>query len=238
MSIWDDLDNEEYMESNKKLKRVSIAMNCVLWMLGVLLIALGAYSLNALKGVSELLDISLPSGVIVIGVFFVVLTIVGCYASYRERLGGLAIYTMLMLLLLVCLVGIGAGTFSYRSEVMGKLGDAWYHASDGTKNVTQRVFKCCGWTNTTDKPVYGAFCYNTTEYYYTPLVYADQLPYNKSCNSAITSKVQDYLYVAATAAVVIGVIEFVAVLVSLFLVVRVCRNPRRDSARLLGSDGL
>ena len=78
MSIWDDLDNESYIKQNKTLKKVLMAMNFVLWVLGVLLIALGSYSLSALKGVSELLDITLPAGVIVLGIFFVLITIMGC----------------------------------------------------------------------------------------------------------------------------------------------------------------
>lgn len=52
---------------------------------------LGSLSLVKLQGMSKLLDISLPSGLIVLGVFFIILTFVGCYASYKERLGGLAI---------------------------------------------------------------------------------------------------------------------------------------------------
>lgn len=60
-------------------------------MLGVLLVIIGSVAISALKGVGKLLDISLPSGLIVLGVFFIVLTSVGCYTSHRERLGGLAI---------------------------------------------------------------------------------------------------------------------------------------------------
>jgi hypothetical protein len=220
MSIWDDLDNEAYMQKNKNLKRTSIIMNVILWVLGILLIAFGGYSVDGLKGVSELYSISLPAGVIVLGVFFVALTILGCYASYKERVGGLAIYTILMLILLICLIGIGGGTFKYRSEVMEKFGDAWEDASEGTRNVTQKYFNCCGWNSTSDFPAPNCLKYDNGTWV--------PEPHKEPCKDKIVNFARKYLYVAACAALVIGLIEFVAVLVSVFLVVRYCRNPRSD----------
>jgi hypothetical protein len=35
MSIWDDLDNEAYLQKNKSLKKVLIVMNGVLWVCDV-----------------------------------------------------------------------------------------------------------------------------------------------------------------------------------------------------------
>lgn len=55
------------------------------------MIALGSYSLKALKGVSELVEITLPAGVIVLGIVFFLLTLWGIYAALSERAGGLAI---------------------------------------------------------------------------------------------------------------------------------------------------
>jgi len=220
MGFYDDYDNEAYVTTNRRFKKVIIAMNVILGILGLLLVILGGVTLTKLKGVSKVLDISLPSGLIVLGVFFMVLTIVGCYTSYRERLGGLAIYTVLMLILLICLVGVGVGIFQYRENVIDKLGDAWKKSSDGTRNATQDYFHCCGWTNHT---LPGTNCLNGTGSLKDPTI--------KDCAQTLISLSKKYLYEAATTAVVIGIIEFVAVLISLVLVIRVCRNPR--SARLL-----
>jgi len=231
MSVWDDdpfLARRRGQLGGKKLKRTIYGLNVFLWLLGLILLALGSYSLSALKEVKALLPIYIPSGLVVIGVFFLVLTMAGCYTTSREKLGGLLIYTILMLVLFICLIGVCGGIFAYRGKVVDKLGDSWLKADDDARNTAQTVFKCCGWNETHSFP--GTKCLvNGTSF-------GEEIPDpdKPACKTRIVSFTREYLYVSASGSAVIGVIEFAAVLVSLVMVVRMCRNPYKNFDR----DGL
>jgi len=215
------------------LKVPLIFFNCILWILGVILIALGGYVLSQLDNLTELTSISLPSGLIVLGVFIIILTVIGCVVAYKEKLVGLIFFTIFMLILLVCLIGVGGGAFAYRNKAATPLSQAWGGASDQQRNFVQNYFTsqdaagvvvpCCGWTrNGNNVPLQpGSHCViNATLGIYQPW---------PPCENLVVSFVQKNLYIAGSAGVAIGVIEFICMLFSLFLIVRLCRNPRSRS---------
>jgi len=299
------------------LKVPLIFFNAILWILGVILIALGGYSLKQLQQVQTLVSITVPAGIIVLGVFIVVLTVVGCVVAYKEKLVGLIFYTVVMLILLIALIGVGGGSFTYRSEVPSVLQKAWV-AAEATPNILgllQYQFQCCGWAtgdnssmanatsgpglnycvstnangtvtgpctptfNQTTGKVIGEDWENCTtcnstngttlELFFCPDTNLNEhqgdnvvLPnypnetfncntrlwgipvyecagpgtvsaYNPKgltgCANEITPFVEDRLYIAAVAGIVVGVIEFVCMLFSLFLIIRLCRSPRARS---------
>lgn len=250
-----------------------------------MLIALGGYSLNQLRSVSELVDVKLPAGIIVIGVFIVALTIVGCGVAYKEKLIGLIGYTVVMLILLICLIGVGGGAFSYRQNLRKPFTEAFKTSGPVIQNQIENYFSCCGWSVyndsfhhiTTDQYSRGTYrcvvpsenntyvdynlttCNNITvnnsyiddniTYFNTTVIEncttvfvnrtwhnstvyivkpADQMDAEglKRCDDIVIDYTQQRLYVAAVAGVVVGVIEFVCMLFSLFLIIRLCRSPR------------
>jgi len=202
------------------LKVPLIGFNVILWILGIVLIALGGYSLHELKDLSGIEDISIPAGLIVLGVFILILTIVGCVVAYKEKLVGLIFYTIVILILLICLIGVGGGAFAYRKNTYAPLQVAWENAGDAQRNFVQTKFVCCGWTNIDNnntRTYLGSNCNNAT------------VLINPPCDTILTSYVQSNLYIAGVAGVVIGVIEFVCMLFSLFLIIRLCRSPRSRS---------
>jgi len=279
------------------LKVPLIFFNAILWILGVVLIAIGGYALKELQSIKGLLDVTLPAGLVVLGVFIVVLTIVGCAVAYKERLVGLIFYTIVMLLLLICLIGVGGGAFTYREKTPELLKTAWMNQVSDTTGVRyyfENTFECCGWikgdnssmapSNSKTECVIAANtttpARNETQTVTTAVQFCDTCPdanatcypgngtapgapsipegcsrnqtleqtitvitingttymnttYNihnlKGCDDTVTNYVQDRLYVAAMAGVVVGVIEFICMLFSLFLIVRLCRSPRARS---------
>jgi len=185
------------------------------------LIALGGYSLHELKDLSGIEDISIPAGLIVLGVFILILTVVGCVVAYKEKLVGLIFYTIVILILLICLIGVGGGAFAYRKNTQAPLAVAWKNAGDGQRNYVQNRFGCCGWDDTGNntRSFTGSNCVvNGTANVDLP-----------PCDGLLVDYVQDNLYIAGVAGVVIGVIEFVCMLFSLFLIIRLCRSPRSRS---------
>jgi hypothetical protein len=208
------------------LKVPLIFFNAILWILGIILIALGGYALNELKNVKEIANITIPAGLIVLGVFIIILTVVGCVVAYKEKLVGLIFYTIIMLILLICLIGVGGGAFTYRNDAERPLAAAWTRATDAQRNVLQGYFVCCAWEETYSQP--GSNCIlNTTVVNGTKIIDVDES--KPPCRVVVVPYVQDRLYVAGVAGVVIGVIEFVCMLFSLFLIVRLCRSPRSRS---------
>jgi len=217
------------------LKVPLIVFNVILWILGIILIALGGYALDQLKKIEALENISIPAGLIVLGVFLLILTVVGCIVAFKEKLVGLIFYTILILILLICLIGVGGGAFTYRKNAEPPLYAAWLRVGAGPGVKVQDYFGCCGWD---DSGVNGT----RTDVRYTP---ADMtcmittqvgnetisVPNTSKppCKDKIVSFVQDNLYLAGVAGVVIGVIEFICFLFALFLIIRLCRSPRSRS---------
>jgi len=225
------------------LKVPLIGFNCILWLLGVILIALGGYSLSALKDLKQLANISIPAGLIVLGVFIIVLTVVGCVVAYKEKLVGLIFFTILMLILLVALIGVGGGAFTYRHDSAQILATAWGRATDQQRAFLETFFvsfpngpndpvPCCGWAQLQDgtRTDPSSYCiipaHNVT----------GQPPVNQTyhydrppCGPIINNFVDQKLYIAGAAGVAIGIIEFISMLFSLFLIIRLCRNPRSRS---------
>ncbi|EFA82836.1 hypothetical protein PPL_04531 [Heterostelium album PN500] len=202
------------------LKVPLIILNAILWILGIVLIACGGFALSKLSHLDDIINVSLPAGIIVIGVFFLVLTFIGCYVAYKEKLVGLVFYTVFMLVLLVCLIGVGGGAFTYRNNVEKPVGIAWYKATADEHKIAEDYFECCCWDLT--KPINescGTSCY-TIDPINNQTIRVDGKPY---CNQTITEYIQKNLYVAGAAGVTIGVIEFVSMLFALFLIVLISK---------------
>jgi len=223
------------------LKVPLIGFNCILWLLGVILIALGGYSLSKLKDLQSIANISIPAGLIVLGVFIIVLTVVGCVVAYKEKLVGLIFFTIFMLILLICLIGVGGGAFTYRNDSQTILATAWARATDQQRAFMENFFvsspsgpnnpvPCCGWiTLPAGNRTYPSSSCIIPAYNDTTGEHPASLKPYPPCGPIINDFVDHYLYIAGAAAVVIGVIEFISMLFSLFLIIRLCRNPRSRS---------
>jgi len=211
------------------LKVPLIVFNVILWILGIILIAVGGVALDALKKISGIESISIPAGLIVLGVFLLILTVVGCVVAYKEKLVGLILYTVLILILLICLIGVGGGAFTYRSNAAAPLHTAWQNAGTGAGVAAQNYFDCCGWDDVDGNRT--LVRYTATEQKCVIQVGNDTI-YNTAlppCGPKLVTLVQNNLYLAGVAGVVIGVIEFICFLFALFLIIRLCRSPRSRS---------
>jgi len=219
------------------LKVPLIVFNVILWIFGIILIALGGVSLHKLKELEGLEDITLPTGLIVLGVFFLILSVVGCVVAYKEKLVGLIFYTIFILVLLVCLIGVGGAAFTNRQNAANPLETGWVHVSNGVRVSIQNYFSCCGWELSNGQPtLYGndadqphpicTYYPNATDHTIFEPLGNSTLP---GCKQTVVSYVQDNLYLAGVAGVVIGVIEFICFLFALFLIIRLCRSPRSRS---------
>ncbi|KAF2075184.1 hypothetical protein CYY_003489 [Polysphondylium violaceum] len=205
------------------LKVPLIILNAILWVLGLILIIIGGIALSKIKNMKEVISVSLPAGLIVIGVFFILLTIVGCVVAYKEKLVGLVFYTVFMLVLLICLIGVGGGSITYRNDIETPIYKGWEKSNPNSRVFIENYLECCGW-NATNANTTNTKCLkdNGTG---TP-TRDDSKPF---CEALIVDFVNDNLYLAGSAAVAIGVIEFISMLFALFLIIRICNSPRSKS---------
>jgi len=218
-----------------------IGFNCVLWVLGVVLIFIGGYAFYELKDLKQIANFTVPVGFVVIGVFITVLTIVGCVVGFKGKLKGLIVYTILMFVFFVALFGVGLYAFDSRDKAPELLQTAWAHASDQQRILIENYFlsstgngtvPCCGWENLSN----GVRTYPSTDCKIAAYndtngdTHNSTLKYDRPpCGPLVVSFVQSKLSVAGVAGVAIGVVEFFSVLFSFILIVRIsCSNKNRD----------
>ncbi|EGC31974.1 hypothetical protein DICPUDRAFT_39101 [Dictyostelium purpureum] len=220
------------------LKVPLIFFNLVLWVLGLVLLIIGAVAVSFFSNLKDFkeaadtktalnhLTTSVPVGVMVIGVFFILFTLFGCFAAYKERLVTLVIYCFLMLILLVILIGMGGKSITlHNNDVVAVLGDSWQDVSNNQKkNSTitklETFLECCQWNSTVsvDTPQFKDLCPKDDD---GNAKYIDNY-----CETELQKQLSSNLYIVGVTSIVIGVIEFFCMLFSLFLIIRICKSPR------------
>jgi len=220
---------ETAVSKTKWIRVPLLGFNCVLWILGVILMVVGGYALYQLKGVQSIANFTVPVGFLIIGIFITILTMAGCVVGFRGRLKGLIVYTILMFIFFVALIGVGGYAFEARNEAPKILATAWAHASDNQRAVLENFFvgptlndngtqPCCGWED-----IGGSRTYPSTSCKITPnnSTIPQNITYERApCSTIIVPFVQSKLTIAGVAGVVIGIIEFFSVLFSFILIVR------------------
>eukprot|EP01112_Ceratiomyxa_fruticulosa_P019431 TRINITY_DN6354_c0_g1_i1.p1 TRINITY_DN6354_c0_g1~~TRINITY_DN6354_c0_g1_i1.p1 ORF type:complete len:270 (-),score=23.69 TRINITY_DN6354_c0_g1_i1:92-901(-) len=217
-----------------------IGFNCILWVLGVVLMFIGGYAFYELKDLQQIANFTVPVGFLVIGVFMTILTIVGCVVGFKGRLKGLAVYTILMFVFFAILIGVGGYAFEQRNNAPVILQAAWAHASDKQRSLLENYFStatangtqpCCGWQALDN----GVRTYPSSD---CKIITNGTNPQNATlkaerppCDSIITNFVQNKLALAGAAGITIGIIEFFSVLFSFILIIRLCCAPKNRSSR-------
>jgi len=125
----------------------------------LLFIALGGAAVKGLSHYSDVYKASIPSGLIVLGVFQLIIVVVGFVGTLKKKQGLVIAYLVLMCLLIVCEWGVGGGAYAMRSDLDDKLTGVWEKMDDKDKNGVQADFLCCGWLDMEDA---GSNCANNT----------------------------------------------------------------------------
>eukprot|EP01092_Planopodium_desertum_P000300 TRINITY_DN103_c0_g1_i5.p2 TRINITY_DN103_c0_g1~~TRINITY_DN103_c0_g1_i5.p2 ORF type:complete len:237 (-),score=44.84 TRINITY_DN103_c0_g1_i5:1113-1823(-) len=196
------------------LKFFVVGGNILFLLLGAVAIGLASYSLihNDHKSVSQLIPFTIPVGLIVLGVFTVLLSCFGCCGAWKESRGLLGLYFVILLILVIAQVGVGVGAVVYGNKLNDVLANAW--ASEEADNVRPEIqteFNCCGWTDPSDHP-------------------SIPCPDNASvgCIEAITGAIKDKLKIVEIVGITIGSIEILGLLLSCCLF---CKLPSADDKK-------
>jgi len=144
-------------------QRITVVSNLIFALFAILLVVLGAVAVRALGSYSELTKVSIPAGLIVLGLLLLFIIFLGLYGSFKKNTKFLAAYFVLLFIFIICEFGVGGGAYALRSQVPARLSASWAYIPDQDRNNFQNSFGCCGWSSTTDSP--GSNCvYNNTNH--------------------------------------------------------------------------
>jgi len=154
----------DYMEEQTRQKcykgwrSVAYGANAVFALFAILFIAIGGAAIKALSRYDFFYKNSIPSGLVVLGVFMLIVVVLGFVGMTKKHKGMLIAYIVLMLILIICEFGVGGGAIALRNDLPTKLKDAWDNSTDENRNEFQDYFECCGWETADDYP--GSNCIN------------------------------------------------------------------------------
>jgi len=120
-----------------------LATNFIFLIFGIVLLAVSAYWLNS--SVSQLSGSTLPIGILCLGVFTLMVAVLGASASWKESAVGLLIYLVILLLISITLFSVGiAIAVSANNSVSNSIISGWNWSSPSVKIQLETSFACCG----------------------------------------------------------------------------------------------
>jgi len=146
-SAWDKLTQHKHFT---RLRTATVVFLCFILILSVILIGVGSGGIKTLSGYDTILKVTVPAGVIVLGVFLLLSTILGLIGIYQKNGKVFAAYLFILFLLIICQFGVGGGAYTWKGEIPGQIEAAWRTLSDNDRNSVQQLYWCCGWWNSTD----------------------------------------------------------------------------------------
>jgi len=126
----------------KFMKFVILGLNVLYLIFGIVLCALGGAALAGYA--ASIAGSTLPTGLIVVGAFLIVTSIIGGLSAWFEVRVGLAFYFGAMLLWTIILLAIGIAVLAAKSNLTTYIAKGWAYADCSTQSTIQDNFQCCG----------------------------------------------------------------------------------------------
>lgn len=123
-------------------KYIVMTVNAVFMIFGIVLCAVGSYALN--NKVAVLAGQTLPQGIIVVGAFLMLLSLIGAASAWKEFRLGLGLYFFFISIMTVILFAVGIAVYVKRDQADVYIAKAWAASSVDTKDSLQAAFSCCG----------------------------------------------------------------------------------------------
>ncbi|XP_064402560.1 CD82 antigen-like [Halichondria panicea] len=220
-----------------------VLINIFFVLLGVGLIAGGSYlvaSGSSLAVFAGSIAIGLSVVIILVGIVVFFVAAIGILGGiFRHKLL-LGIYLVALVLIIVAEVGVAVAGIIKRGELEGvisvNVGTVLDNYANHNKtdlsaiNFVQWTFKCCGWNNSNDYVVRDApipmscDCTNNVTGTCEPLN-SNRTIWSIGCKSGVSSAFRTYLAVIIALAILVALIEIMAVLLSLCL----CCSGKKDN---------
>jgi hypothetical protein len=126
------------------LKAFLTASNLIFLIFAVVIIAVAGYALSS--SVNALTGVTLPAGLICLGVFILVLSLVGALSVWKESRLGLAFYLVSLLAIVLSLFAVSVAVYVRRGDAEQYIRQGWSLAPRDVQMALEVQFACCGLT--------------------------------------------------------------------------------------------
>ncbi|KAJ3325277.1 Leukocyte surface antigen cd53 [Blyttiomyces sp. JEL0837] len=207
------------------VKNLLLFINFLSLLAGLILIGGGAF-IQANQG-DDLIELSstIAAGSIAVGCIVTIVSFLGCFGAANEKGMLLKTYFGLLLALVVLELGVGIAAYAKRDAVESLLQNAWMKAynTNTTSSLNsimevEKTFQCCG--------------YHKIDEYAVPNDCAVVLGWPRPCYTSVKEALQNSLSTIGGAGVALGVIEFIGLVFSVLLFVKIAQKDRASESLL------
>jgi hypothetical protein len=124
------------------LKRTIMLINVLFLILGIILTSVGGA--GQANRFAVFAGNKLPTGILVVGIFIMMVSILGCYGARSENRPMLGIYAVILVILIICQFSIGVAVYVQQDQAPVVLRAAWNIANNYQRVVIQNQLECCG----------------------------------------------------------------------------------------------
>jgi len=139
----------ELSRAQKCLKLTLLFSNVIFLIFGCVLMGVGSFAYN--HPVASLAGTTLPVGIVVLGVFIMFLSFLGCLSAWKQSRFFLGLYFFFLMLLTFLLLVVGAAVVANKDQASTYMTRGWAKLDNGGRNTIQDQFSCCGlkaWNDT------------------------------------------------------------------------------------------
>jgi len=133
----------ELSRAHHCLKVALIVVNVVFLIFACVLMGVGAYAYNN-QNLGALTGVTLPLGIVTLGVFIMFLSFLGCLSAWRESRVFLGFYFFFLLLMTLLLLAVGIAVYVKKNQAGSYISSAWISAPNDLRGSLQQAFGCCG----------------------------------------------------------------------------------------------
>lgn len=207
-------------------KYTLFAANLLFLIFACVLIAVGSYATT--NSIGALSGQTLPIGITVLGVFILVLAVVGGVAAYKEIRALLIVYFIVLMILTIILFFVGIAVYVERDNLDTYIDQGWQVATPDLKQSLQVLFSCCGCCTDNFVP------FNQTNYVCDEFTVS---PQKLACRPVFDSYLHSYYVTAGGCAIAFAVIMIAGLFLVCFLMQGIKKKrAEQDLAKLRASN--
>jgi len=221
------------------MKTITLIINLIFVLTGILLIALGAYAY--VEGVEGLSSVIISAGVITLGCLVFLVSFLGCCGAAKESRCMLMTYAIFILIFVLLELALGITAYVKRDSIPEFADTNWSRLYDTERQAIddlEHAFKCCGWHSQTDRAVPP---WNDTDAQQCITFYPEFA--SEFCSAKINQAIEDSMLFAGITAICIAVVQLICLLFSCCLFAQLPSQKQKeeallDEARRLNREGV